>query len=159
MSKFIHAFLTIFHNITPPGGRFLKPDGRQDESVNEPSFQLTPLQAYFADIYASLQTELHHTKRRNRQDLLLLEKQRILTEQYKQEAADERNARRRAEQALGASREQCDHIEALASAHKLAAEKSEADLREVKGELDALKDGLDKIGLVWTKAKADKTPP
>jgi hypothetical protein len=41
----------------------------------------------------------------------------------------------------------------------LAAEKSEADLREVKGELDALKDGLDKIGLVWTNPRADKTPP
>jgi hypothetical protein len=60
---------------------------------------------------------------------------------------------------LAALREQCDRSEAVASAHKLAAEKSEADLREVRGELDALKDGLDKIGLVWTNPRADKTPP
>jgi len=60
---------------------------------------------------------------------------------------------------LGALQEQCDRSEAVASAHQLAAEKSETSFREVKGELDALKDALDKIGFVWTKARADKTPP
>jgi hypothetical protein len=60
---------------------------------------------------------------------------------------------------LGALQEQCDRSEAIASAHKLAAEKSEARFREVKGQFDELTDDLDKIGFAWTKARADKTPP
>jgi chromosome segregation ATPase len=80
----------------------------------------------------------------------LLEKQRILTEQYKQEAADERIARRSAEQALGALQAQCERSEADASSNKLAAEKVEEELREVKGELEELKHALDRLGFTWS---------
>lgn len=92
---------------------------------------MTPLQAYFADIYASLQTELYHTKRQHRQDSLLLEKQQALIEQYKQEAIDERTARRNAENSMIALQEQYESAEKAALKRVM---ESEASLEALKGE-------------------------
>lgn len=78
------------------GGRFLSSEAKAD-GLDAQSFEPTPLQSYFADIYGNLQTDLHEAKRRIREQELELERMKLLCQRYEDELAEARAARRDAE--------------------------------------------------------------
>lgn len=77
-------------------------DNQSSSADSSQSFQLTPLQAYFADVYANLQTELSDTKKKQKLLLAQFLEQQKHYEGLKKDLESERVARREAEQALDA---------------------------------------------------------
>jgi septal ring factor EnvC (AmiA/AmiB activator) len=104
-------------------------DEQPSSAGTSQSFQLTPLQAYFADVYGNLQTELADTKKKQKLRLVQLLEQQKYCEGLRRELESERAARREAEQALHALRSaQADGVTRSSSqADELEAARQEVD--------------------------------
>jgi chromosome segregation ATPase len=128
----VHTFCPLTFDT---GGRFLL----HDESLKNQTFRLTPLQSYFADIYASLQTELMETKGVNRQRTLRLDQERARCQQLEREMAEERSARREAEERLNSLQAELIAIKDNAKAWQARCEKVTTSLDVTNDELNRLK--------------------
>ena len=128
-------------------GRFLKPEIKAS-GLDAKSFEPTPLQTYFADIYGSLQTDLHTSKRRIRQQDFELERMKLLCQRREDELAEERAARRDAEALAVELKRQLDRSTAYAHEKLQEIERCNSLLDTSRGELERLKGVVSQIQAV-----------
>ncbi|PVG02396.1 hypothetical protein CPB86DRAFT_697055, partial [Serendipita vermifera] len=102
-------------------------------------FRLTPLQSYFADIYASLQTELIETKAVNKQRTLRLDQEKARCQQLEREIAEERSARRKAEEQVNSLQADLTAVRDNAKAWQVRCDKLTTNLDLTSDELNRLK--------------------
>jgi hypothetical protein len=151
--------ISFTSNKSSIGGRFLVSDTNLTIDDHQ-TFQLTPLQAYFADIYGSLQSELLETKKNYKQNLFLLEQQKILCQRSRDEAADERTVRRETEKQLEDMRQALQKSTAIATAHRQAKEQYAIDLESARKEIEQLRRAIGHIQTICAEpAQVSETEP
>lgn len=126
------------------GGQFLVSDPKVSVDDQKP-FKLTALQAYFADIYGNLQSELYEMKQGYKKKMFQLEQQKILCQRLTDEAADERSVRRETEKQLEDLRRSLQIVTAASDVHLRAAEQYAFELEDARKEIETLRGTLGHI--------------
>lgn len=126
------------------GGRFLSSEAKAD-GLDAQSFEPTPLQSYFADIYGNLQTDLHEAKRRIREQELELERMKLLCQRYEDELAEARAARRDAEAKVDKLMRQLQQSGAHTLEQRKAIERCNSLLDVSRSEVERLQRGFSQI--------------
>lgn len=136
------------------GGRFL----RADSTTPATPFKLPPLQAYFADVYAKLQTDLQISKERCIQLDYDYELERALRKQVKADLRVEISLRKGCELQLKTAESQLNEERAKVTALEAARHQDNLALDQARRELKETQELLGKIGLLVRSDKQTAIP-
>lgn len=136
------------------GGRFLQADSANPATP----FKLGPLQAYFADVYSKLQTDLQASKERCVQLECNYEHERALRKRVKADLRVEMSLRNGSELALKTAESQLNEERAKIMALEAARHQDNLALDQARQELQATKELLGKIGLLVHSDKQAAIP-
>jgi len=136
------------------GGRFLQ----ADSTTPVTPFQLSPRQAYFADVYAKLQTDLQANKEQCIRLEYNYELERALRKRVKADLLLEMSLRKGCELQLKTAESQLNEERANVAVLEAARHQDNLALDQVRRELEEMKELLGKIGLLVRSDKQVAIP-